>query len=261
MDDRFEIRLVGTGGQGLILAGIILAEAAAIYDNKYAVQTQSYGPEARGGASRSEVIISSAPIDYPEVIQADLLLALSQEGCDKYCRDLKKDGILIVDTDQVTRVSTNRVCELPITSIAREITGRTIAANIVGLGLITALTGIVSPTAIERAIAARVPRGTVEMNLQALAAGMAAALKLDADWARPAALAAPAPRGTVEMNFRALAPKGTVEMNWRALAAGIEAALKRKADRARSAALAARAVWSARAWRRRKWAVEKCHAK
>ena len=261
MIDRFDVRLVGTGGQGLILAGIILAEAAAIYDQKHAVQTQSYGPEARGGASRAEVIISSAPIDYPEVLQADLLLALSQEGCDKYCRDLKKDGILIVDADQVTRVPTNRAYELPITSIARESTGRTITANVVSLGLIAAITGVVSPGAIQKAVAARVPKGTEEMNLRALAAGMEAGLKLGADCAPPAALAALAPRGKVEMNFRALAPKGTVEMSWRALAASIEAALKRKADRARSAALAARAVWSARAWRRRKWAIGKCHAK
>ena len=94
--DRTEIRLAGEGGQGMILAGIILAEAAAIYDNKNAVQTQSYGPEARGGASKSEVIISRGEIDYPEVINADVLVALSQEACDKYSSDLKKDGLLLL---------------------------------------------------------------------------------------------------------------------------------------------------------------------
>ena len=85
---RTEIRLAGEGGQGMILAGIILAEAAAMYDDKYAVQTQSYGPEARGGASKAEVIIDSGEIDYPEVINADVLVALSQEACDKYAANL-----------------------------------------------------------------------------------------------------------------------------------------------------------------------------
>lgn len=177
MNDRYEIRLAGTGGQGLILAGIILAEAAAIYDGKNAVQTQSYGPEARGGASRAEVIISSEPIDYPEVTQADLLLALSQEACDKYYYNLKKDGLLIVDSDRVTRVPTNQAFQIPIASIAREATERTITSNVVSLGIIVGITGIVSRTAIEKAVAARAPKGTQEMNLKALAAGLEAAAR------------------------------------------------------------------------------------
>jgi len=175
MNDRYEIRLAGTGGQGLILAGIILAEAAAIYDGKNAVQTQSYGPEARGGASRAEVIISSEPIDYPQVTQADLLLALSQEACDKYYYNLKKDGLLIVDSDRVTRVPTNQAYQIPIASIAREATERTITSNVVSLGIIVGVTGIVSRVAIEKAVAARAPKGTQEMNLKALAAGLEAA--------------------------------------------------------------------------------------
>jgi len=178
MNDRYEIRLAGTGGQGLILAGIILAEAAAIYDGKNAVQTQSYGPEARGGASRAEVIISSAPIDYPEVSQADLLLALSQEACDKYYYNLKKEGVLIVDSERVTRVPTNQAVSVPITSVARQATGRTITSNVVSLGLIVGLTDVVSREAIEKAVAARAPKGTEEMNLKALAAGFDEALKL-----------------------------------------------------------------------------------
>ncbi len=178
ISDRYEIRLAGMGGQGLILAGIILAEAAAIYDGKNAVQTQSYGPEARGGASRAEVIISSGLVDYPEVTQADLLLALSQEGCDKYYYSLKKEGILIVDAERVTRVPTNQAYRVPITSIARQATGRTITSNVVSLGLIVGITDIVSREAIERAVAARAPKGTEEMNLKALAAGFEEALKL-----------------------------------------------------------------------------------
>ena len=105
MSERLEIRLAGMGGQGMILAGVLLADAA-IRDGKNAVQTQSYGPEARGGASRSEVIISSDEIDYPEVIQADVVLCMSQHACDKYAHPLKLDGLLIVDSGHVQRLPT-----------------------------------------------------------------------------------------------------------------------------------------------------------
>src|SRR4030042_17730 len=98
MGKRFEVRLSGEGGQGMILAGVILAEAAAIYDDKNAIQTQSYGPEARGGACKSEVIISDEEIDYPKATHIDLLLALTQESCDKYIRELKQGGLLVVDS-------------------------------------------------------------------------------------------------------------------------------------------------------------------
>jgi 2-oxoglutarate ferredoxin oxidoreductase subunit gamma len=94
---RKEFRLSGSGGQGLILAGKILAEAAAIYDGKNATQSQSYGPEARGGSSRSEIIVSDEEIDYPKAVNIDLLLAFTQEACDKYKKDVKDDGIVLVD--------------------------------------------------------------------------------------------------------------------------------------------------------------------
>ena len=176
-NDRFEIRLVGSGGQGLILAGIILAEAA-ICDGKNVTQTQSYGPEARGGASRSEVIIADGDIDYPKVTQADLLLCMSQESCDKYFYDIKQDGALIVDTRYVSRVPTSRAYQVDITGLAVDATGRAITANVVALGLIVGLTGIVSRQAIEMAVAARAPRGTEELNLKALAAGLEEAERL-----------------------------------------------------------------------------------
>src|SRR5512141_2209504 len=101
MADRSEIRLAGEGGQGMILAGIILAEAAAIYDGKQATQTQSYGPEARGGASRSEVVISDVEIDHPEVLSADVVVALSQEAYKKFAKSVRPGGLLIVDEDKV----------------------------------------------------------------------------------------------------------------------------------------------------------------
>ncbi len=180
MAERYEIRLAGEGGQGLILAGLILAEAAVMYDGKNACQTQSYGPEARGGASKSEVVISTEEIDYPKVIAADVLLAMSQEACDKYYHDLKKDGLLIVDSVHVQRVPTSKAIRVPITKIAEEATGRSITANVVGLGLLAGLSGIVSREALEKAIAERAPRGTVELNLKALDAGFQAAEKVKA---------------------------------------------------------------------------------
>ncbi|MGA9350727.1 MAG: 2-oxoacid:acceptor oxidoreductase family protein [Anaerolineae bacterium] len=178
MGKRFEIRLAGAGGQGMILAGLILAEAAAIYDGKNASQSQSYGAEARGGASRSEVIISDSEIVYPKVTNADLLLCMSQEACDRYSHELKEDGVLIVDSVNVERVPTGRAYQVPITQIAEEATGRRITANMVGLGLVVGLTGVVSKESIQTAVSARAPKGTEEMNLKALAAGLEKAEEL-----------------------------------------------------------------------------------
>ena len=177
-NSRTEIRLAGEGGQGMILAGIVLAEAAAIYDGKNAIQTQSYGPEARGGASKAEVIIGEGEIDYPKVISADVLVVMSQEACDKYASALKKDGLLIVDEEKVGRVPTTRAIKAPITRLAVETTGKTITANVVALGVLVGLTQIVSREAIEKAVAARAPKGTEDMNRAALAAGFAAAEQL-----------------------------------------------------------------------------------
>lgn len=177
-EKRFEIRLAGEGGQGLILAGLILSEAATVYDGKKATQIQSYGPEARGGASRSEVVISNGDIDMPKVISADLLLAMSQEACDKYFRETKADSILLVDSGQVTRVPTTRALRLPITGIAESVTGRRITANIVALGIIVGLTSVVTRDSIRQAVIARTPRGTEEINIKALEAGLAEAEKV-----------------------------------------------------------------------------------
>lgn len=172
---RVEIRLAGEGGQGMILAGVILAEAAAIYDDKNVVQTQTYGPEARGGASKSEVIISQEEIDHPEVINADVLVAMSQEACDKYASNLKKDGLLIVDSEKVRRVPQTNAVKLPITRLAMEATGKAITANVLSLGILVGLTNVVSRSAIEKAIMARAPKGTEELNQKALQRGFAEA--------------------------------------------------------------------------------------
>ena len=166
--------LAGSGGQGLILAGIILAEAAGVYDGKFVCQTQSYGPEARGGASKAEVVISDAAIDYPKAIQPDVLLALNQKSLEAFSSDLKPGGLLLVDADLVKEAPASRVLALPFTRIAREL-GRAMAANIVALGALAQLTGAVSLESLTAAVLARVPKGTEDLNRRALAAGVAAA--------------------------------------------------------------------------------------
>ncbi len=179
MNSRYEVRLSGEGGQGLMLAGKILAEAAAIYDDLNATQSQSYGPEARGGASRSEVIISKDEIDYPKAEKIDLLLALTQESCNKYVGDMKSDGYVIVDADAVKPPKGEfTVFAVPVIRLARECVGKEIVANIVALGLIAGMIKIVSEDALEKAIEARVPRGTEEMNLKAFQVGLQEAEKL-----------------------------------------------------------------------------------
>jgi 2-oxoglutarate ferredoxin oxidoreductase subunit gamma len=174
MSSRYEIRLAGSGGQGLILAGIILAEAAGVYDGKFVCQTQSYGPEARGGASKAEVVISDAAIDYPKAIQPDVLLAMNQKSLEVFSSDLKPGGLLLVDADLVKEAPASRVLALPFTRIAREL-GRAMAANIVALGALAQISGAVSLESLTAAVLARVPKGTEDLNRRALAAGVAAA--------------------------------------------------------------------------------------
>lgn len=194
MSFRYEIRLSGSGGQGLILMGIILAEAAGVYDGRYVAQTQSYGPEARGGSSKSEVIISDEEIDYPKALKLDLLLAMNQKSCDEFYPDLKADGILIVDSTFVSQVPTPRAFQVPFTRIARERLKKEVVANIVALGALTQLCPIVSPKAMERAVLARVPKGTEKLNREALRAGMNAARRAKKVWLA----APPAPEVPVE---------------------------------------------------------------
>ncbi len=177
MSDRLEIRLAGSGGQGLILAGLILAEAVGIHEGKFVTQTQSYGPEARGGASKSEVVVSDQEIDYPQAEQPDILLCMNQTACDMYVFDVKPGGTLIVDSSLVHHLPTTRLIALPFTKIAREEVGREMMANIVALGALITLAGVVSPKSLEKAVLARVPKGTGELNKKALKAGIKAAQK------------------------------------------------------------------------------------
>ena len=178
--ERYEIRLSGSGGQGLILAGKILAEAAAIYEGLNAVQTQSYGPEARGGASKAEVVISDGEIEYPKAIELDLLLALTQESCLKYSSDLKKDGILIIDSSFVKKLPEGdyRIYSAPISEIAIEKVGKAVVTNIVALGILTKISKVISEDSIKKAILARVPKGTEELNMKAFDEGFKAGQEL-----------------------------------------------------------------------------------
>jgi 2-oxoglutarate ferredoxin oxidoreductase subunit gamma len=169
---RVEVRFSGFGGQGIVTAGIILARAASIHDGKNAVQTQSYGPEARGGASRSEVIISDEEILYPKVLNPDIFVVMSGQAMQKYIRDLKKDGTVIYDSSLIkTPPERGKAFAVPATLLAKRELGKTIVANIILLGALTSITGIVSREAIEKAVLESVPKGTEELNKKALHIG------------------------------------------------------------------------------------------
>ncbi len=170
MPKRIEIRLAGTGGQGLILAGIILAEAA-ILDGKNVVQSQSYGPEARGGASKSEVIISDGEIFYPKATKPDIFLAMSQEACNRYFNDLKPGGVFIIDSTFITNVPTTNAYQIPITEKTIKHLKKPVFANIVALGILCEITKIVSRKSLTKAVLDRVPDAFKEQNKKALQLG------------------------------------------------------------------------------------------
>jgi 2-oxoglutarate ferredoxin oxidoreductase subunit gamma len=172
--ELIEVRFGGSGGQGVILMGVILAMAGA-RDHRYVVQTQSYGPEARGGYSRSDVMISDSIIDYPELERADLLVVLSQAAADEYIGLLRSDGVLVYDSENVTAVPPFKGDRfgIPFTRLALEETGRSQTTNILTLGAVAGITGVVTTESLRKAVLAMVPRGTEEMNIKALARGLA----------------------------------------------------------------------------------------
>jgi 2-oxoglutarate ferredoxin oxidoreductase subunit gamma len=162
---RYEIRLAGSGGQGIILAGMMLAEAA-ILDGRYVAQSQSYGPEARGGSSISEVILSDIEIDYPRALELDLLVALTQEACDQNLPDLKTEGLVIVDSDLIHRVLWGKVVSLPFWQIAQG-AGEERAINMAALGAIVSFCPSISRDSLASVIAKRLPSARVTANLLA----------------------------------------------------------------------------------------------
>lgn len=164
---RREIRICGFGGQGIILAGVILGDAAT-RSGLNAVQTQSYGPESRGGAARSEVVIADEVIDYPRVVEADILIAPSQTAYDRFAGENTDDTIVIVDGDLVTTDGPGRA--LPFSTTAEKI-GRKIVTNIVMLGYVGALLKFIDHEVLEETVLSVIPKGTEELNRRALQAG------------------------------------------------------------------------------------------
>ena len=162
---RFEIRIAGSGGQGIVLAGIILAEAA-ILEGRYVAQSQSYGPETRGGTSTSEVIIGETEIEYPRAVELDLLVALTQEACDQNIPSLKKEGMVIIDSDLVQKVFWGKVISLPFQQIAKGV-GEERAINMAALGAVVSFCPYLSQDSVAKAIRKRLPPSVLEANLKA----------------------------------------------------------------------------------------------
>jgi 2-oxoglutarate ferredoxin oxidoreductase subunit gamma len=169
---RHEVRFSGFGGQGIILSAVILGRAAVMHDNKFAVQTQVYGPEARGGASMSAVIIDDAPILYPKVATPDIYVIMSQEGFEKYGANAEEEAVMLVDSTLVYSRPKCRCIEIPATQEAKQTLGRDIVANIVMLGALVASTHVVSVAALEKAILDSVPKGTEALNQKAMKKGI-----------------------------------------------------------------------------------------
>ena len=172
---KTQVRFGGVGGQGIVMAGRLLGKAAALFDGKEAVVTQTYGPEARGGASRTDVIISDAPIEYPYVIEADILAVLFPEAYTRFRSRLKPGGTLIIDTGLVKPSEDDQdVCGLPATEIAEQL-GSRLATNVVVLGYLIGKSGVVSREAVEEAIRTTFKKQLVELDLKALDAGFSIA--------------------------------------------------------------------------------------
>ncbi|MCD6161752.1 MAG: 2-oxoacid:acceptor oxidoreductase family protein [candidate division Zixibacteria bacterium] len=172
MEGRFEMRLSGSGGQGLVLAGVMIAEAVGVYEGKNVAQTQSYGPEARGGTSRSDLVISDDEIYYPKTSELDLLLALTQEAADKYYTHLNDKGIIVVDSDIVRQLPPfPRVYSMPFTRTAREEIGTEIVANVISAAALVVVSGICKPESFLNAVLNRAPKGTESKNEKACKLG------------------------------------------------------------------------------------------
>jgi 2-oxoglutarate ferredoxin oxidoreductase subunit gamma len=169
-----QIKVGGFGGQGVITTGVIIGQAAAIYDNKNSTMTRSYGPEARGGACGAQIVLSKDPITYPYVVNPDLLIVMSQESCDRYAKDLAENGILLYENDLV-KPSLNgnpniQALGIPTTRIAEEL-GNRVVQNIVMLGYMAKVSNAISKKALQEAIKESVPPKTVDLNLKAFEKG------------------------------------------------------------------------------------------
>ena len=176
---REEIVLGGFGGQGIILAGVITGKAASIFDDKNASLTQDYGPEARGGACRAQVVISDDETSYPYVENPSVVAVMSQEAYTNYTSGISADALVLIDEDLVRPAASprNRTLAVPATRIAQEL-GRTAVANIVMLGFLSAVADVVSTEAMRKSVLDSVPKGTEELNTKAFERGYAYGQKL-----------------------------------------------------------------------------------
>ena len=168
-----EIRIAGFGGQGVILAATVIGKAACIYEGGYATMTQNFGPEARGGASSAQLVLSNEPILYPYVSQPDVMVIMSQEAFNKFAPEIKSDGLLLIEQDlvRVSKVKTGvRVYGVPATRLAEQI-GKRVVLNIVMVGFFAAVTGLVSREALKKAVLDSVPGHSRDLNAKAFDAG------------------------------------------------------------------------------------------
>ena len=170
---RTEIKIGGFGGQGVILSGYIIGRAASIYDNKYATMIQAFGPEARGSACSAQVIVSSDPIDYPYIVTPQIVIVISQEAYTRFAPELAAGGTLITEEELVIPHNLRkdiRHFSIPATRLAEEL-GKKIVLNIVMMGFMTAVTKLIDPEAMRKAVTASVPKGTEDLNLRAFERG------------------------------------------------------------------------------------------
>ncbi|MCD6379079.1 2-oxoacid:acceptor oxidoreductase family protein [bacterium] len=165
-----EIRFAGFGGQGIIRSGIILGKAISIYDNNFATMDQNFGPEARGGACSTTLLVSEEKILYPYVTAIDFLIVMSDEAYRKFKHELREDGVLIYESDLVTPTGKNKAFSIPATKFAEEL-GNRIFANVILLGFVTAVTDIVSVEAMKKAVPDSVPERFVDVNIKAFDMG------------------------------------------------------------------------------------------
>jgi 2-oxoglutarate ferredoxin oxidoreductase subunit gamma len=178
---RVEVRFAGFGGQGIIKSGIIVAAAASIHAGKNSVQTQSYGPESRGGACKSEVVISEEEIDFPKLVQPDVLVVMSQAAYNDYADDIREGGTVIMDPDMIPTEKDLRkvkIFKVPATKMADQL-GRRIVANIVMLGAFVAITRLLDENVVKESIKENIPKGTEELNLAAFEKGYEYGKKLE----------------------------------------------------------------------------------
>lgn len=167
--ERYEVLISGSGGQGIILAGLIIAEAG-ISQNLQVIQTASYGPESRGGASRSEVVLSGSKIDYPAVTEPDVVIAFTQEAADKYAQEVRAGGVVLLDATWVEKVPQGirgEVFSFPLTEDASNRFGKALVANVIALGFFAGKNPIVSAEALHSVLITRVPKHYIELNEKA----------------------------------------------------------------------------------------------